>query len=777
MSIKLNLYVLLGFLFLPIFLSANTNYIVKNKHLLSSNYQTIDDVIFIYNGKDYSIFFQKDKISYVFKKFNKEPFPSNFDKNVSAEVYRMDMEFVNNTINTFPIVKQQISIHKKFINQIIGEVEINEAYQELTYQNIYKGIDLKFYFQNNKLRYDFIVHPSGNYTDIQIKYNGANFIDVNKNSLSIKTPLGSLIETIPEIYQYNNLAKHSIQGNYVVNKDIISFNINNYNPSKDLIIDPWSTFIGGNDIEEAYAIATDKQKNTYITGYTGSTNFPTTVGGLDTIKNGLYDAFVTKLDTSGNEIWSTFYGGIGDEYGYKILVDNFDNSYLVGYTNGNDILVSSTGVFQSTSNGSYDCFIVKLSSNGNFIWGTYFGGSGGESALAADIDKSNNIIIGGYTSSIDMPTINSFQNTMAGALDAFVAKFDSTGNLLWSTYCGGSNSEDVHMLKVDHQNNIIISGETYSSNFPTSIGAYQSNNNGSLDVYIVKYDSLGTRIFSTYFGGFNSEDAHGLVIDSLNYIYLAGYSESLDFPIIGTNVYQSAKNGSKDAFIAKFTPMGQPLKSTFFGGSNLDMFNTLEISSTNAIYAAGYTYSNDMPMIGTPYQTTNNGLSDGFYVKFDTTLTPNYSTYIGGNSADFIYDITISETQLLTFGGYTSSTDFPVTQNVMQTNLGGQSDAFVFQTDSIFNISTTVNKLFKNSYINVYPNPIAENLSVDISNFNIAAEYQFYIYNIEGKIINQGTIKQKNIELTTNFITNSGTYLLLITKNKQPYEHLILIKE
>lgn len=197
----------------------------------------------------------------------------------------------------------------------------------------------------------------------------------------------------------------------------------------------------------------------------------------------------------------------------------------------------------------------------------------------------------------------------------------------------------------------------------------------------------------------------------------------------------------------------------------------------NAIYAADYTYSNDLPILGTPYQSANNGLSDGFYVKFDTTLTPNYSTYIGGNSADFIYDMNINEYQLLTFGGYTSSSNFPITPNVMQTNLDGQSDAFVFQTDSIFNITSTFNQIFKNSFINVYPNPISKNLTINIPDFNMADEYQFYIYNIEGKIINQGNIKQKNLTLKTSFITNSGTYLLLITKNRQPYEHLKLLKK
>ncbi len=774
MTIK-TLYLLFAInLLFSITINANENtFITKNKG------QVIDkEVFFIYNGNDYRVFFQKNKISYVFTKTTQSKNSDlSFENNYLNETYRIDMEVLNT--NPYSDIKSEKSILINYnylkSNQ---ELKINEAYKELIYENIYDGIDLKFYFQNDLLKYDFIVHSEGNYSDILLNYNGATKLELINSNLIVQTPLGSLIETIPEVYQKNNKLKKVLKGTYQLKNTQVSFKVDNYNSSQDLIIDPWSTFIGGNDIEEAYSISHDKQKNTYIIGYTGSINFPKTAGSLDTTKNGLYDAFVTKLDTSGNALWSTFYGGIGDEYGYKVVVDINDNPYLIGYTNGNDILVSSSGVFQSNSNGSYDCFIVKLNSAGNFIWGTYFGGSGGESALSGDIDKSNNIIIGGYTSSMNMPTINPYQSTMGGALDAFVAKFDSTGNLMWSTYCGGSNSEDVHMLKVDYQNNVIISGESYSSDFPTSIGAYQSNNNGNLDVYLVKYDSLGNRIFSTYFGGFNSEDAHGLAVDSLNYIYLAGYSESLDFPIIGSNIYQSSKNGAKDAFIAKFSPSGIPLKSTFIGGSSDDVMNSLEISSTNAIYAGGYTYSTDLPIIGTPYQLNNHGLTDGFYFKLDTSLTPNYSTYIGGNSADFINDLIIDNNQLLTFGGYTSSSDFPITPNVMQTTIGGQSDAFVFQTDSTFNITTQINKIFaKDDKTTIYPNPFSDELTIYLDNFNPEKNYQLSIYNINGKKVYDNRITQEKYLIKISTKINAGNYLVIITEDRQPINTFKLIKQ
>jgi hypothetical protein len=611
-----------------------------------------------------------------------------------------------------------------------------------------------------------------------MKYVGAEKIINQSSKIIIETPLGNLEESIPEIYQQTTSDKKIIKGNYKINKDEVSFELGEFDLNKDLIIDPWATFIGGVDIEEAYNVFIDNAKNTYTTGYTGSANFPTTVGALETIKEGQYDAFLTKLDTTGNIIWSTFYGGVGDEFGYEVVVDSDDNPYLIGYTNGNDILVSSSGVFQTTSGGSYDSFILKLDSAGNFIWATYFGGAGGEFTITADIDNSDNILVGGFTSSADMPAVNSYQGTMGGALDAFIAKFDTTGNLIWSTYCGGTNSEDAHVIKTDDQNNVIISGETFSSDFPVSVGAFQSGNNGNQDIFLAKYDSTGSRIFSTYFGGINKEDANGLATDNIENIYVVGYTESNDFPIIGSGVYQNIKDIGKDAFIAKFTTLGQPLASTFIGGSADDIFTSVEIGSSNTLNIGGYTASLDIPILGTPYQPTNNGLLDGMYYHLDTTLTPNYSTYIGGASADYLHDLKEYENDLMTFVGYTSSLDFPVTTNVAQTIIGGQSDAFVFQADSTFNIITNLpNSFLLDDIATVFPNPFINSINLTIDKYDDNGIYKLHIFNVLGEKILSKDIHQKNslVELDKNLKT--GMYLFELYKNMELIESKKLIKK
>ncbi|MBL4670045.1 MAG: SBBP repeat-containing protein [Flavobacteriales bacterium] len=768
---------------LPFFISASTSVFIENKgQLVNREGLSLKDVLCIYKGANYDVYFQNNRISYVLKSIKKNqkqqdtPFAKKVPSYVSMQ-YRVDLEFLFSQSQEITF-NSPIEINQKYLNEKIGEIFIKDGYQEILYKNIYNGIDIRFYIKNQSLKYDFIIHPNGNYKDIKMKYNGAENL-INKSSkIIITTPLGNLEENIPEIYQQSSSGKTNIKGNYIINENIISFQIDNYNPNKNLIIDPWATFLGGMDIEESYSTSIDKQGNTYISGYTGSSNFPVVVGAIQTIKKGLYDAFLTKLDTTGNILWSTFYGGLGDEYGYKVIVDSDDNPYLIGYTNGNDLLISSSGVHQSISNGSYDSFILKMDSDGDFIWSTYYGGSGADFTLSADIDNNNNIVIAGYTSSTDLPLINPYQNDIAGALDAFLAKFDSTGNLVWSTYAGGANTEDVHALKIDNLNNIIITGETYSSDFPTSIGAYQSNNNGNLDVFLAKYDSLGNRIFSTYFGGTSSEDAHGITTDILNNIYLVGYSSSNDFPILGNNIYQNIKNFGRDGFIAKFTPSGQPLRSTFIGGSGDEYFTSVKISSTNALYVTGYSNSLDIPIIGAAYQINNKGLTDGIYYKLDTALTPNYSTYIGGISADYIYDLKIDSNQLLTFAGYTSSPDFPVTPNVFQDTISGQSDAFIFQSDSIFNVVTNIpNSFIPEVSVKISPNPFYDHFNIIINNYNKSNSYQLVIYNIEGKKVFSKAILKKDglIYLDKNLI--AGNYFLVILKELKLITSLIIIKQ
>ena len=777
------IFLLFGAIFLPLLSFSNEAFFIKNEgQILDKKGQKIEHIIGLYKGKSFDVFFQNNQINYVFKKANfsqKNITELMFQKsNYEFQYYRMDIDFLGANPSCKIKFSKQKRLNHRYLNNSSGEIKIDNGYQEILYENIYDGIDLKFYLYENTLKYDFIVHPKGNYENIKMKYIGADNIINQSSKLIIENPLGILEESIPEIYQETKSEKSIVEGNYHVRKNEISFELREFNRNQDLIIDPWSTFIGGVDIEEAYSVFIDGQKNTYTTGYTGSANFPTTVGALEIVKEGQYDAFLTKLDTTGNLIWSTFYGGVGDEFGYQVVVDSDDNPYLIGYTNGNDILVSTSGVFQTNSGGSYDSFILKLDSAGNFVWATYFGGTGGEFTISADIDNSDNILVGGFTSSTDMPTLNPFQGTMGGALDAFIAKFDTTGNLIWSTYCGGSNSEDAHVLKTDNQNNVIISGETFSSDFPVSSGAFQSGNNGNLDVFLTKYDSTGNRVFSTYFGGLNAEDANGLTTDINDNIYLVGYTASNDFPMIGNNIYQNIKNAIKDGFIAKFSPLGQPIRTTFIGGSGDDIFTSAEIGLSNTLNVGGYTGSSDMPIIGIPYQPTNNGLIDGIYYHLDTALTPNYSTYIGGASTDYIRDLKEYENDLMTFVGFTSSSDFPVTSNVAQTIIGGQSDAFVFQADSTFDIITNLPNFFSaNNLIDIYPNPFSNIIHLTIKDFNKSDDYEVSIFNVEGKKILCKSIYEKNSVIEFEKNLKSGIYFLEIFKNNQIVESKKLLKK
>ncbi|MBL4593852.1 MAG: hypothetical protein JKX68_08565, partial [Flavobacteriales bacterium] len=235
-------YILLVGLIFPLLSFAGTSFFIKNEGILiDEKGKQIEGVEYFFKGKSFDVYFHKDKISYVFKKskYNKEvnPIFNGLNPSYSVLRYRVDLEFL--FLKKAKILfKKPVEINHKYLNTSVGELTIKNGYQEIVYKNIYEGIDLRFYFQNDLLKYDFIVYPNGDYKDIKMKYSGAESV-INKSSkIIIKTPLGNLEETIPEIYQQTILGKENILGNYVLEKGVISFQIENYKSNQKLIIDP-----------------------------------------------------------------------------------------------------------------------------------------------------------------------------------------------------------------------------------------------------------------------------------------------------------------------------------------------------------------------------------------------------------------------------------------------------------------------------------------------------------------------------------------------------------
>ena len=421
----------------------------------------------------------------------------------------------------------------------------------------------------------------------------------------------------------------------------------------------YSTFIGDEASESANAIAVDDSGHAHVTGFTRSPNFPTTSGGYRRVINaGNFSAFVTRLNANGNAlVYSTFLGGnttsppggFVRQEGLGIAVDSTGHSYVAGWTTTADF--PQLNAYQASNAGQIDAFLTKLNTNAagaaSLIYSTYLGGGGTDHGIGIAVDSLGHAYVTGRTDSGDgtapFPTFNAVQGTLAGGVDAFVAKVDTmvsgVGSLVYSTYLGGGLTENPNLpwpggIAVDSTGHVYVTGSTnsWSSSaipFPTTPDAYQATTVGvgDLDAFLTKLNPAGTGIvYSTFFGGTGNDVGRGVAVDSTGHAYLTGEAGSNDFP--NRNAVQPVFGGGPvDAFVAKIDTDAPGdaslLYSTFLGGSDAELGFGIALDSGGNAYVTGKTNSAGIATDGA-YQTSLGGapggaLYDAFVAKIEET--------------------------------------------------------------------------------------------------------------------------------------------------------------
>ena len=308
----------------------------------------------------------------------------------------------------------------------------------------------------------------------------------------------------------------------------------------------YSTYLGGSNYEGGSGIAVDPAGNVYVTGFTGSVDFPTTSNAYKSrFRGGYTDVFVTKLNAAGNAlVYSSYLGGHDDyEAATGIGLDLEGNAYITGYTQSVDFPITA-GAAQEKFRGDYDAFVTKLNAEGSaLIYSTYLGGSFSDIVKRIVVDSLGNAYVAGDTSSSNFPTRNAFQPSLNGLRNAFVTKLNRAGTrFLYSTYLGGG-SEEVTGLAVDAAGFACVTGNTFSSGFPTTPGAFQPAPGGSLDLFLTRLNETGSElIYSTYLGGSGPDTSGGVALDSAGNAYVTGTTNSFDFPL--ASPLQDRKSGS-----------------------------------------------------------------------------------------------------------------------------------------------------------------------------------------------------------------------------------------
>ena len=638
---------------------------LENKGQLTDQYQHQRNDIFYYGqSKGMAYFLKEQGISYqLYQPLNKD----------YITIQRLDIDFVG--INKKAVLSSDEAVngntHFYLANNPNGILNV-KSFATVSYKEIYKGIDLKYYFKEGNLEYDYVIQPFADASVISFKVNGVLGIIQNKDgSITLKTPLGDIQEEKPIAYQGNI----QVAAKWLVKDNILSYELGNYDPSKPLIIDPlvriWGSYFGGNGSDLIRGNCVDNNGYVFISGVTESTNNIATIGAFQTSLLGTRDCFVSKFDSGGNRLWATYYGGSNvEDYG-KCSLDNNNHVFLFGTTASLDLPVTSSCYQSFLGGGVMDAFWIKFTTNGIRQYATYYGGNGGDVIHDIVFDSLNNCYISGTSTSTNaIATAGAYQTVLGGSGDVFLSKFDSSFNRIWSTYYGGNDVEGYGNMIWGIDKKLYLFGGTRSSNGIATSNAFQSTFSGlgsnyAMDAYFVKFDTSGNRIWGTYYGWSGvDETAQTCLSNDSGLFYIMGRQGQLGFiakfDTIGNNhwvnsypggiygsrfsssgnllicgettsttgigyvgSYQQFYSGNLDAFIAEITPFGVKKWGTYYGSNgNSEGLLSISKNSNNDVYIGGFSNSvNNISTIGS-FQPSNGGDNDGVLIKFSECSVP-----------------------------------------------------------------------------------------------------------------------------------------------------------
>ncbi len=630
------------------------------------------EVDFVIPGNNANVYVNSGGIIYNFLQLN------NTTGSVVCKVMRMELIGCNARAQPFAI-DTNLYYENYYSNSSKNPITIH-SFNKIIYPNVYPHIDWILYFNEGDLKYDFILHPGANIQDIKIKYEGHDSITVNKNGdIEVKNVFGIISEKAPVAYIADNI-NDKFACSFNLKENVISFNAAEYDKTKTLILDPilqWSTYFGGLLTESGYGPAIDSEGNVYICGSTSSA-VNIAYAGFDTIYNLNGDAFLTKYNSNGTRLWSTYYGGSASDGFNGIVVDSANTLFCVGTTS------STSGIafmgYSNTLSGSSDIMIVNFNADGTLNWGTYFGGPGTDAANGICLDKYGDLYFTGTTTSTTGIAFNGYDMLYGGGptptSDAFLTKFSNEGELLWSTYYGGSGAETGNNVTCDKYANVYLVGSTTTTSGLGFGLAYDYSHNGGQDAYVAKYDLGGILQMSTYYGGASDDYAYDCAVDTAENIFFYGISASSSG--IAYAGYDMFKSDPSEGFVVKLNKNGVRQWGTYNGYNSGKLRCTLDAEQN--LYAGCSTYSSGMATNG--FDLTFGGVNDVYITKISSAGTKLWSSYFGGSNDDGISDILFNNGNIYVAGSTQSSDG--INTSGFQPTIGGGYDAFLFKCNDFY---------------------------------------------------------------------------------------------
>lgn len=634
-----------------------------------------------------SLFIEKGKLIYAF--YDGEQLAKIHDglaieNEINAHAY--SVSFLNKDEVIASILEGESNY---FENYYIGDDKSSwasnvKSFKQQIQEDVYKGIDFIFYVEDDKLKYEFHIEKSIDASVIRLQYDGVNSLSIQNGNLLINTSVNNIVEHSPYCYQIINGVEVEIPCNYQLKKNILSFSFpEGYNRDYDLIIDPvleFSTYSGSTTDNFGYTATYDN----FGFLYSGSTSFgvgyPTTLGAYQiSYANpaGGTDIAITKYDTSGTQrIYSTYLGGTKDELPHSMIVNSSNELFIFGTTASSNFptslsayqdtfkggpAFSPAGLGVSFPNGS-DIFVSRLSANGgNLMASTFIGGTDNDGLNLSnklkfnyadevrgeiDIDKQNNIYLATSTKSTDFPVFGGVQSNNNGGQEGCIIRMDNQlTSIIWSSYLGGSGDDAIYSLALDKDDNIYVTGGTQSDDYPTTLGAYQTTFQDSLqaDAFVSLLSSSGNQLLSSsYYGSEAYDQSYFVEVGSTQEVYLFGQTKASGQTLVENSTYFTSGAGQ---FIAVFSKeLDSISRSTVVGTGN----GTPDISPTaflvdicDKIYLSGWGSSTgngplstlNLSVSSNAYQSTTDGNDFYLMVVDDALSSLVYASYFGGSQS------------------------------------------------------------------------------------------------------------------------------------------------
>ena len=555
------------------------------------------------------------------------------------------------------------------------------TYGRLQARAIYPGIDVVFYGNAKLLEYDLMVAPGADPNHLRLSFEGGALRLDKKGNLVVSTKAGSFMQHKPVAFQDIAGRRTAVEARYLIarNSSTVRIALGPYDRRRELVIDPtiaWATTLGSGTKGRsmANAMTLDSAGNLWVAGTTSATDFPT-VGAVSTSLSGS-DAFVTKLSPDGTTIlFSTYFGGNGDEQGIALAVDSSGNAVLVGSTTSTDLPAKNP--LQPLPSDVTAVFAARFSANGRLLYSSYLP-LGKPAGVALDV--AGNIYIGGISRGGDVRTTPGTYQTTFGVFSGYVAKLSADGaTLIFATYFDASLYSGVQAIAVGPDSSVYIAGTTTTSSFSAPSGFRPTISSNLVNAYVARLaPSGGSLIYATFLGW---GGATAITVDSTGAAYVTGVTHgSLTLKSAFQNSFgggpESIFNSSPyDAFLTKIVPDGSSVVySTYLGGSSWDYGNAIQVDSNGAATVAGATQSSDFPLLAAfqanltqPQRNSDSPRAqDAFVTRFDSSGNPTFSTLLGGNDTDSINALALDSSGGVYVAGFTFSTDFPAPSSRFQ---------------------------------------------------------------------------------------------------------------